>query len=184
VCSSDLTELLFTRMLAGPMDYTPGIVSLKGRGNTDIQSTLARQLAYYVVIYSPIQMAADLQENYEASPVAFDFIKQVPVDWDQSRVIAGEIGQYAVVARKDRSSADWFLGGITNEEQRTVKVGLDFLEPGKTYQATICRDGPTAEAGAKGKDMVREFKAVTSGDTLTLDMAPGGGFAIRLAARR
>ncbi len=177
------TELVFSRMLAGPMDYTPGIVSLKGRGDTDILSTLARQLAYYVVIYSPVQMAADLQENYEASPVAFDFIKRVPVDWDMSRVVSGEIGSHVVMARKERGKPNWYLGGITNEAPRDVAVKLDFLETGKTYAATIWRDGPTAEGGAKGKDMVRETKTVRAGDTLNLHMASGGGFAVELAAR-
>jgi len=176
------TELFFTRMLAGPMDFTPGIVSLKGRGDSDIPSTLARQLAYYVVIYSPVQMAADLQENYEASPVAFDFIKQVPVDWDATRVLSGAIGEHVVVARKDRHSADWYVGGLTSDARRSVEVSLDFLDPGKTYVATIYRDGPTAEAGAKGKDMVRETRKVNQGDRLAIDMAPGGGFAIRIAA--
>jgi len=177
------TQLFFTRMLAGPMDYTPGIVSLKGRGDTDILSTLARQLALYVVIYSPVAMAADLQENYEASPVAFDFIKQVPVDWDQTRVLSGAIGEQVVVARKDRKSADWYVGGVTSEVARDASVPLDFLPAGKRFTAHIYRDGPTAEAGAKGKDMIHEVRSVTRGDTLALRMAPGGGFAIRLAAR-
>ncbi len=178
------TELVFTRMLAGPMDFTPGIVSLKGRGDTDILSTLARQLAYYVVIYSPVQMAADLQENYEASPVAFDFIKRVPVDWDETRVLDAAIASHVVIARKARGSNDWYIGGITNDDARQVSVGLDFLPTGKTYVATIYRDGPTAEAGAKGKDMIRETRIVKRGDHIALRMGPGGGFAIRLAAKR
>ncbi len=178
------TQLFFTRMLAGPMDYTPGIVSLKGRGNTDIESTLARQLALYVVIYSPVQMAADLQENYEASPVAFGFIRQVPVDWDETRVLDGVIGEQVVVARKDRASPDWYVGGVTNGEARDATVKLDFLPGGRRFTAHIYRDGPTAEAGAKGKDMVHEVRTVSRGDVLSLRMAPGGGFAVRLAAPR
>jgi len=177
------TELFFTRLMAGPMDYTPGIVSLKGRGNTDIMSTVARQLAYYVVIYSPVQMAADLQKNYEANPAAFKFIREVPVDWDETRVLAGTIGEDVIVARKDRKSDDWYVGGITDETTRDAVVQLDFLPEAKRYTAIIYRDGPTAEAGAKGKDMVVETRQVRSGDTISLRMAPGGGFAIRLAAR-
>ena len=177
------TELFFTRLMAGPMDYTPGIVSLKGRGDTDILSTLARQLALYVVVYSPVAMAADLQENYEASPVAFQFIKQVPVDWDETRVLSGTIGDEVVVARKDRGSNDWYVGGVTDEQARDTAVRLDFLPDGKRYTATIYRDGPTAEAGPKGKDMAVETRQVRRGDLINLRMAPGGGFAIRLAAR-
>ena len=178
------TQLFFTRMLAGPMDYTPGIVSLKGRGDTDIASTLARQLALYVVIYSPVAMAADLQENYEASPVAFGFIRDVPVDWDETRVLSGAIGEAVVVARKDRKSADWYVGGVTNEAARDTRVALDFLPAGRRFTAHIYRDGPTAEAGAKGKDMIHEKRVVSRGDVIALRMAPGGGFAIRLAAPR
>ena len=177
------TELFFTRLMAGPMDYTPGIVSLKGRGGTDIESTLARQLALYVVVYSPIAMAADLQENYQAEPVAFRFIKQVPVDWDETRVLSGTIGDHVVVARKDRNSADWYVGGVTDEQGRDSVVRLDFLPEGKRYMATVYRDGPTAEMGARGKDMVVEQREVGRGDSISLRMAPGGGFAIRLAAR-
>ena len=177
------SELFFTRMMAGPMDYTPGVVSLKGRGGTDILSTLARQLALYVVIYSPVAMAPDLQENYEAQPVAFEFIKRVPVDWDETRVLSGTIGDEVVVARKDRNSADWYVGGVTDEQARDTVVRLDFLPAGKPYRATIYRDGPTAEMGAKGKDMAVETREVRRGDTLNLRMAPGGGFAIRLSAR-
>jgi alpha-glucosidase len=177
------TELFFTRLMAGPMDYTPGIVSLKGRGDTDILSTVARQLALYVVVYSPVAMAADLQENYEANPTAFKFIRQVPVDWDETRVLAGTIGDEVIVARKDRKSADWYVGGVTDEQARDVTVRLDFLPEGKRYRATIYRDGPTAEAGPKGKDMVVETRAVRRGDTISLRMAPGGGFAVRLAGK-
>jgi alpha-glucosidase len=177
------TELFFTRLMAGPMDYTPGIVSLKGRGGTDILSTVARQLALYVVVYSPVAMAADLQENYEANPIAFKFIREVPVNWDETRVLTGTIGDEVIVARRDRNSADWYVGGVTDEAARDAVVRLDFLPEGKRYTATIYRDGPTTEAGSKGKDMVVETRAVRRGDTIALRMAPGGGFAIRLAAR-
>jgi alpha-glucosidase len=177
------TELFFTRLMAGPMDYTPGIVSLKGRGDTDILSTVARQLALYVVVYSPVAMAADLPENYEANPTAFKFIREVPVDWDETRVLAGTIGDEVIVARKDRKSADWYIGGVTDEMARDAVVRLDFLTEGKRFTATIYRDGPTAEAGPKGKDMVVETRTVRRGDTISVRMAPGGGFAIRLAAR-
>ncbi len=178
------TELFFTRMLAGPMDYTPGIVSLKGRGDTDILATLARQLALYVVIYSPVAMVADLQENYEASPVAFGFIRDVPVDWDETRVLSGAIGEQVVVARKDRASADWYVGGVTNDAARDARVALDFLPAGQRFTAYIYRDGPTAAARAKGKDMIHETRSVGRGDVIALRMASGGGFAIRLAASR
>ena len=176
-------NLFFTRLLAGPMDYTPGIVSLKGRGGSDILSTLARQLALYVVIYSPVQMAPDLQENYEAEPVAFGFIRQVPVDWDQTRVLSGSIGEEVVVARKDRNSSDWYIGGVTDERARDATVRLDFLPKGRRFTATIYRDGPNAEPGPRAKDMIVENRVVQFGDSLTIRMAPAGGFAVRLAAR-
>ena len=177
------TELVFTRMLAGPMDYTPGIVSLKGRGGTDIESTLARQLALYVVIYSPIAMAADLQENYEAEPVAFGFIKQVPTDWDESRVLSGAIGDQVVFARRERGQANWYVGGVTDEQARDASVTLDFLDPKRTYTATIYRDGPTAEMGPKGKDMIVERRTVRRGDRIDVRMVAGGGFAVALTAK-
>ena len=177
------TELFFTRLMAGPMDFTPGIVSLKGRDDSDLFSTLARQLAYYVVIYSPIQMAADLQENYEANPIAFKFIREVPVDWDETRVLSGAIGDEVIVARKARNTANWYVGGVTDEEARNASVRLDFLPEGKRYAATIYRDGPTAEAGPKGKDMVVEKREVRRGDVIDVRMAPAGGFAIGLVAR-
>ena len=178
------TELFFTRLLAGPMDYTPGVISLKGRGDSDILSTVARQLALFVVVYSPVAMAADLQENYDANPTAFQFIREVPVNWDQTRVLSGAIGGHVVVARKDRNSADWYVGGVTNDAARDTRVALDFLPAGQRFTAHIYRDGPIAEAGAKGKDMIHETRSVGRGDVIALRMAPGGGFAIRLTAPR
>lgn len=175
------SEIFFGRMLGGPFDFTPGIVSLKGKGDTDILSTLAKQLALYVVIYSPIQMAADLPEHYAAEPVAFDFIKRVAVDWDDTRVLSGAIGQWVVVARKERDKPNWFVGAVTNEQARDVSVPLGFLEPGRPYTAEIWRDGPNASFGANGHDLVHETRGVRASDTLALHIAPGGGFAIRIA---
>ncbi|TFI58486.1 glycoside hydrolase family 97 protein [Sphingomonas parva] len=176
-------NLVFTRMLAGPMDFTPGVISLEGKGQK-IQSTIAKQLALYVVIYSPIQMAADLPENYEANPRPFQFIKDVPADWSETRVLNGEIGDFVTIARKDRKSENWYLGAITDEEGRVLSVPLSFLTPGRKYRAQIYRDGPDADYRTNGKDIVIEERQVTSADTLTLRLAAGGGQAIRFVAAR
>lgn len=175
-------NLVFTRMLSGPMDYTPGILSLTGRGNTAIPSTLARQLALYVVIYSPLQMAADLPENYEANPKPFEFIKRVAVDWDDTRMLAGELGDFAVIARKQRDSRDWFLGAIADEQERHFDVALDFLQPGRRYRAEIYRDGDSADYRTNPRDIVIEKRTVTAADRLAIRIAPGGGAAVRFVA--
>ena len=171
--------LLFTRMLAGPFDLTPGIVSLEGREGL-LPNTLARQLADYVVIYSPLQMAADLPENYAKAPDALAFIEQVPVDWERTRVLSGAIGQYAVVARQRRGGADWWVGGVTDETAREVTVDLTFLEPGKRYTAEIWRDGPGGGIDGNRFAMLRETREVRGGEALSLAMKSGGGFAMSL----
>jgi alpha-glucosidase len=172
-------NLIFTRMLSGPMDFTPGVVSLKGKGNTQILSTLAKQLALYITIYSPIQMAADLPENYEANPKAFQFIKDVAVDWDDTRVLAGEVGDYAVIARKTRGSPVWFIGAVGDEQERHFDVPLSFLDSGRRYRAEIYRDGDDADYRTNPRSMVVEQRVVTSADRLALRLAPGGGAAVR-----
>lgn len=172
-------NLVFTRMLSGPLDYTPGILSLKGRGGQAIPSTLARQLALYVTIYSPIQMAADLPEHYEQHREAFRFIEDVAVDWDDTRVLNGEVGDYVTIVRKDRHSRDWFLGSITDEHGRVLPVSLGFLEPAVRYRAEIYRDGDGADFRSNPFAFVRETREVTSADALVLTLAPGGGQAIR-----
>jgi alpha-glucosidase len=173
------TNLVFTRLLAGPMDFTPGIFGMRTNAPDGVATTWAKQLALYVVIYSPIQMAADLLENYEANPGPFQFIKDVPTDWDDTRVLNGEIGDYVTIARKDRNSPDWYLGAITDEQPRSLVVRLDFLQPGRRYRAEIYRDGPDAAWNGKREDIVIEQRTVTSADALTLNLAPGGGEAIR-----
>jgi len=175
-------ELLFTRMLSGPMDFTPGILSLQGRGQA-IQTTLAKQLALYVVLYSPVQMAADLPEHYAEHMDAFQFIKDVPADWAQTRVLMGEIGDYAVVARLDRDSADWYLGAVTDEHGRALQVPLSFLEPGRRYTAQVYRDGEGAHWEDTPFAFERETVEVSSADVLPLRLAAGGGQAIRFVAR-
>ncbi|QKG72441.1 glycoside hydrolase family 97 protein [Erythrobacter mangrovi] len=177
---SHIPTLAFTRMLAGPMDYTPGVLSLEGRGQP-LQMTQARALAEYVVVYSPIQMAADLPENYAKYPKAFQFIKDVPADWSESRVLDAQVGDYVITARKDRNSADWYVGGVVDEQGRDSRVSLSFLDPGRTYRAQIYRDGPSANWEGEARfDIIIEEKRVTAADTLDLRMAPGGGFAVRL----
>lgn len=173
--------LVFTRMLAGPMDYTPGVFSLTGRDGGPIPSTLARQLAYYVVIYSPIQMVADLPENLEKWPQALAFVRDVPADWEDSRMIAGAIGEYAVIARQDRASKDWWVGGVTDDTARGVDIDTAFLAPGGRYVVTIWRDGASADGlGANQHDMLVERRTIRGGDALTLTMARAGGFAMRI----
>ena len=172
-------NLVFTRMLSGPMDFTPGILSLKGKGNTPILSTLAKQLALYIVIYSPVQMAADLPENYKANPGPFQFIKDVAVDWDDTRMLAGEVGDLAVFARKARNSPEWFLGAVGDEQERHFDVSLSFLDAGKRYEAQIYRDGDNADYRTNPRSIMIEKRIVTSADRLAARIAPGGGTAVR-----
>lgn len=182
------TILFFTRMLAGPMDFTPGIFDLLIRRPTGTprrpeearpRTTLAKQLALYVVLYSPLQMAADLPENYQGNP-AFQFIRDVAVDWDTTRVLRGRIGDYVVVARKQRGADTWFVGGITDEEGRTFSVPLSFLTPGRRYVAEVYADGPGANWRDNPLPVAISRQGVTSASTLRMVLAPGGGQAIRI----
>lgn len=178
-------NLAFTRMLAGPMDYTPGVLSLVGQGNTPILTTKAKQLALYVVLYSPVQMAADLPENYEKDLAAFQFIKDVPADWSDTRVLNGDVGDYVTFARKDRNSADWYVGSVTDESARSLNIKLDFLESGRRYEAQIYRDGEGADYRTEGRHAIAiEKRVVRAGEAMALNLAPGGGAAIRFKALR
>ncbi|MCG8276313.1 glycoside hydrolase family 97 protein [Stenotrophomonas sp. NLF4-10] len=171
--------LAFTRMLAGPMDFTPGIVSLKGRNGQPLRSTLAKQLALYVVLYSPIQMVADLPEHYAQHPDAFQFIKDVAVDWEESHVLDGEVGEYVTFARKARGSGEWFLGSVGDDQPHALDTPLSFLDPGRRYRAEIYRDGDGANWRDNPFAFARETREVGNGDRITLKLAPGGGAAIR-----
>ncbi|MEA3265088.1 MAG: glycoside hydrolase family 97 protein [Pseudomonadota bacterium] len=174
-------NLVFTRMLEGPMDFTPGVLSLKGSENSDILSTIAKQLALYVVIYSPVQMVADTPENYAKFPKEMKFIRDVPTDWQETRVLNGEIGDYVTIARKERGGEGWYVGAVGDENAQTVSFKLDFLSPGKGYKAEIYRDGDDADYRTdKRHSIAIESKVLTSADSLTMRIAPGGGFAIRL----
>jgi alpha-glucosidase len=180
------TILPFTRMLAGPMDFTPGIFDMSFNGLGDKsnrpQTTLAKQLALYVVLYSPIQMAADLPKNYQANLAAFQFIKDVPTDWHESIAIAGEVGEYVAFARQERGGDDWFVGALTDEQARTLTLPLNFLDKNKRYQAQIYRDGKNAEWMNNPYEMIIENKHVTANDQLVLPLATSGGAAIRFKA--
>lgn len=182
------TILFFTRLLAGPMDYTPGIFDIllaKATGTPRrpdqprVRTTLAKQLALYVVLYSPVQMAADLPENYVNQP-AFKFIRDVAVDWDTTRVLEGKIGDYVVVARKTRGKDEWFIGAITDEEGRTFDVPLSFLPAGRRYVAEIYADGPKAHWLTNPLPVSISSKEVSAATRLHLNLAPGGGTAIRI----
>ncbi|MCM1318954.1 MAG: glycoside hydrolase family 97 protein [Muribaculaceae bacterium] len=179
------TILPFTRLKGGPMDYTPGLfepdLSYYGEGKTGRGlTTIARQLALYVTMASPLQMAMDLPENYERFPDAFRFIREVPLDWADSRWLEAEPGEYITVARKDKNSNDWYIGGVTDEKSRTANIDLSFLEPGKKYLATIWEDAPGADYLTNPQAYrIREVK-VTNKTHLRQKVAPGGGFAIRI----
>jgi alpha-glucosidase len=182
------TNLYFTRLLAGPMDFTPGIFDLlieRGTGRprrpeeAHPRTTLAKQLALYVVIYSPLQMAADLPENYVNQP-AFQFIRDVAVDWETSKTIDGKIGDYVIVARKAKNSEEWFLGAITDEEARTFDVPLSFLTKGQKYIAEIYADGPGANWATNPLPVTISKKTVDASTNLRVVLAPGGGQAIRI----
>ena len=173
-------NLVFTRMLSGPFDFTPGVLSLKGKDGQPFQSTIAKQLANYIVLYSPMQMAADLPENYRRFPAPFQFIKDVPTDWAQTLVLNGEVGDYVTLVRKDRNSDEWYLGAVTDENARTLEVKLDFLDAGRAYRAQIYRDGANADWRSHPQAIAIERRQVRRGDTLKLNLAPGGGQAIRM----
>ena len=183
------TILPFTRLLSSPMDYTPGIFNLKEyrynsnddrtiNKNHHIPSTISKELALYVVIYAPMQMAADLPQNYEGHP-AFQFILDVPTDWDKSIAINGEIGEYITMARKDVNSDDWYLGSITNEKGRSMTVSFSFLEPNKSYDATIYKD-PNGGGWLKNPEEVVIENMVVDYTTLyKMTLPEGGGQAIK-----
>ncbi|MBK9096978.1 MAG: glycoside hydrolase family 97 protein [bacterium] len=175
-----LTIVPFTRMLAGPIDYTPGIFDIKldkYKKENQVNTTLVHQLALYVVIYSPLQMAADLPENYEGHPT-FQFIRDVGVDWDTSIVLNGEIGDFITIARKERNTDKWFLGSITDENERVINISLNFLDVGKKYTAVIYSDGTDSHWDKNPTSYKIENKIVNNSDTLNLKLAPGGGTAI------
>ena len=181
------TILPFTRLQGGPMDYTPGIVegdiSLMNPDNhSRMKSTIARQLALYLTMYSPLQMAADTPENYERHRDALQFIREVPADWQKSIYLEAEPGRYIVVARKDKNSDNWFIGCTAAEEGHKSTVKLDFLDPGRKYEATVYRDSDDADYRTNPAGFVVEKKKVTSKTRLPLKAAPGGGYAITLKA--
>jgi hypothetical protein len=179
------TILPFTRLIGGPMDYTPGIFKLRGYTSVpgrQMHSTLAKQLALYVTLYSPLQMAADLPENYAAHMDAFQFIRDVPVDWDDTRVLEAEPGDYLTIARKEKGKDSWFAGAITDENSRVAILSLDFLMPGKKYQAVIYKDAPDADWKEKPEAYVIEKITVDRRSKLSLKLAAGGGAAISIMA--
>lgn len=176
------TILPFTRLMGGPMDYTPGIFKLRGYADNaplrHMHTTLAKQLALYITMYSPLQMAADLPENYDAHQDAFQFIKEVPVDWDDTKIMEAEPGEYITIARKGKGSGNWFLGAITNQTKRIANIKLDFLDPGKKYLATIYGDAPDADW--KSNPEAYKITKIEVNNTMQLDLnlANGGGTAI------
>ena len=175
----------FTRGLAGPMDYTFGTFNFDNPvyPGTRVRTTLAKELALYVVIYSPMQMASDTPANYAAQPAAFQFIKDVPVDWEKTLVPDAVIGDYVVTARQDRNSTDWYLGAITDEQPRELEVKLDFLDPDAEYTAQIYADAPDADWETNPTAYTVSEQTVKSTDTLPLKLAAGGGTAIRFVKK-
>lgn len=179
------TILPFTRLMGGPMDYTPGIFetrikNVNPNNNSFVHSTLARQLALYVTMYSPLQMASDLPENYERFMDAFQFIKDVAVDWDDSKYLEAEPGRYITVARKAKGTNNWFVGCTAGEDGHMAHVSFDFLDPGRKYTATIYADGPTAHYEKNPQAYTIKQMKVTNKSKLTLRAASGGGFAISI----
>ncbi len=176
------TILPFTMLLAGPLDYTPGIfqtdLDAYRKGNST-HSTLANQLALYVTLYSPVQMAADLPEHYRNNP-AFQFIRDVPTDWEDSKLLDGKIGDYVVIARKSRKTEDWFIGAITDENERELEVVLDFLPEGKEYTAQVYADEDDAHYVSNPMAIRIDSMQVVNGNTIKMKLAAGGGQAIRL----
>lgn len=195
---SHVTIIPFTRLNGGPMDFTPGIFQqdLKPWGNkSHVNATIANQLGLYLTMYSPLQMAADAPENYEAHMDAFQFIKDVAADWSESRYIEAEPNDYLIIARRPKQATlsgsaaafskgrdTWFLGGVTDEQARSFSVSLDFLTPGKNYEAVIYADAADAHYETNTQAYTIETRTVTSSDSIDVFMAPGGGFAVSFRA--
>lgn len=180
-----VTILPFTRLQGGPMDYTPGIFcmdvsKLNPENHGHVNATLCNQLALYVTLYSPLQMAADVPENYMRYADAFRFIKDVAVDWDESRYLAAEPGEYIIAARREKGGQRWFVGGVTNEDARTMTVDFSFLTMGQKYMATIYADAKDADYETNPEKYVISRRVVTAKDKEKIFMARGGGFAISL----
>ena len=180
-----VTLLPFTRLQGGPMDYTPGIFSmevskLNPANNSHVNATIANQLALYVTLYSPLQMAADVPEHYEQYMDAFRFIKEVAVDWDESRYLLAEPGDLIVIARRAKGSAEWFVGGVTDENRRTAEFSFDFLDPEKSYVATLYADAPDADYRTNPEAYTIRTGKVTAKSKLKVEMAAGGGFALSI----
>lgn len=179
-----VTILPFTRLQGGPMDFTPGIfcmdLSTFAPHDSKVNATLANQLALYVTMYSPLQMAADLPEHYAKYMDAFQFIRDVAVDWDDSRYLAAEPGEYIVAARKAKGTDDWFVGGVTNEQSRTVEVDFDFLDTDKRYVATLYADAPDADYEKNPEAYRIDRGLVDARSVLQVWMARGGGFALSI----
>ena len=182
------TIMPFTRLMGGPMDYTPGIFKLRNYSAQPservVHTTLCKQLALYITMYSPLAMAADYPENYEAHMDAFQFIKDVPVDWDDSKIIEAEPGDYITIARKEKGKANWYIGAITDENSRTATVALSFLDKGKTYTATTYADAANADWKTNPEAYKITSKPVDSNSVLTLPLAPGGGVAVSIVEKR
>ncbi|MDY3226816.1 MAG: glycoside hydrolase family 97 protein [Candidatus Cryptobacteroides sp.] len=187
---SHVTVLPFTRLNGGPMDFTPGIFVMDlasatgGRNTSWVNATIANQLGLYVTMYSPLQMAADYPEHYEQFMDAFQFIKDVEVDWRRSEYLLAEPGDYIVTARQGKKSGRWFMGGVNDENGRTLSVPLSFLENGKTYEATIYADASDAHYRNNPQAYTITGRTVTSSDSLEIFMAPGGGFAVSFAEQQ
>lgn len=175
--------LPFTRGLAGSMDFTPGIFNFTNKAvpKTHPQTTLAKQLSEYILLYSPWQMAADMIENYENQP-SFSFIESVPTDWEKTLVLNAEIGKYLTIARKDKASDDWFIGSATDAEARNLTIDLEFLDEGREYMAEIYADGEGADYSTNPYPISYNRVKVTKSSQLTLKLAPSGGAAIRIKA--
>ena len=180
------TILPFTRLMGGPMDYTPGIfegdLSVYGSNKAKLGTTLVKQLALYVTMYSPLQMAADLYQNYEKYPDAFQFIKDVAVDWDHTYILEAEPGDYITIARKAKGKNEWYVGGITDENSREALIDFSFLPKGKKYQAVIYADGKKADWRTNPKEYVIETRTVSHKTKLRQKLAPSGGVAISIKA--
>ena len=179
------TILPFSRLIGGPMDYTPGIFDLKldfmgDLPHSQVQTTLAKQLALYVTMYSPLQMAADRIESYENYMDAFQFIKDVAIDWDETKYLEAEPGDYLTIARKAKGSNNWFVGGITDENARTAHLSLNFLQPGKEYVATLYADAKDADYQTNPTAYQIKKGVVTSDSQLNIDLARSGGFALSI----